>query len=603
MVADPVAGGAPASTPAHQAQTGDPARLRRVWLWAALAAVLVWVLYIPLSEFQMMGFTHDDGIYAITAKAIAQGKGFRLLHVVHDGPGWMAQVKYPVLYPLILSVVWLLNPAFPQNLVWMASLTTGFAMAGLAVMVVWLVRQKGLPLWLSLVILFLVATNFFFIFWSTSIMSEPVYFFFSLLTLWFAEQRMDAGALSRRDMAILIVLSTLTFHARIVGATLLAAIGCCMLLRQRWREALTYGLATGLVTVVPWVLWTKLNFPGVTPYNYALVNAYSNYGFEFWMNSQASMFSSQSNFWLDLRTCGWSMLFWLLADMFNIIPNFFLITKKIWPGLDKDPVNGLIAFAVMVVSCYTMLGLYVTQAVHAVFRFLRERCRPAISISGLYLVLYVLTILLWRYEGQMGRFLLMVLPLLWYFFFKPFFLIPRPVWRNALIVFFCLLSLTSTPNTLEVLEKFRRYRLIDTENRVPELWSDYQATFDFFNQHTRPDEPIASVLDTVFYLYTGHPTFILFFNNIERAEAMVRRDGVNMLKSMDHYHVKYLVGEPYLVNRIWKGPLHPTIKAMRGADRPRFILRFVAPGRRMAVYEILPPGQSPVPDPHKKGSR
>lgn len=60
-----------------------------------------------------LGLFHDDGIYAVTAKALAEGRGYHLLSL----PTNPLQTKYPPLFPLLLALVWRLVPAFPQNVI------------------------------------------------------------------------------------------------------------------------------------------------------------------------------------------------------------------------------------------------------------------------------------------------------------------------------------------------------------------------------------------------------------------------------------------------------------------------------------------------------
>src|SRR5208337_3678818 len=72
------------------------------------------------------GYLHDDGVEYLTAKSLAQGNGFRIQSL----PENPAQTKYPPLHPLYLSIVWRLNPSFPNNL----RLASYFCWAPLAVM-------------------------------------------------------------------------------------------------------------------------------------------------------------------------------------------------------------------------------------------------------------------------------------------------------------------------------------------------------------------------------------------------------------------------------------------------------------------------------------
>src|SRR5688500_18494180 len=58
------------------------------------------------------GQCHDDAIYVISARALAEGDGYRLTNLPGDPP----QTKYPPLYPAVLALAWKIWPDFPANL-------------------------------------------------------------------------------------------------------------------------------------------------------------------------------------------------------------------------------------------------------------------------------------------------------------------------------------------------------------------------------------------------------------------------------------------------------------------------------------------------------
>jgi hypothetical protein len=58
-----------------------------------------------------VGTIHDDGIYLVTAKALAEGKGYHIISL----PDEPRQTKYPIGFPFLLAVVWKLFPHFPEN--------------------------------------------------------------------------------------------------------------------------------------------------------------------------------------------------------------------------------------------------------------------------------------------------------------------------------------------------------------------------------------------------------------------------------------------------------------------------------------------------------
>src|SRR5271166_1491546 len=89
---------------------------RRIWpaglLMLALlpAARLAW----HWRAMPHLGFYHDDGIFLVSAKGLADGEGYRILSL----PNEPYQTKYPPLYPALLALVWKASPNFPANLPW-----------------------------------------------------------------------------------------------------------------------------------------------------------------------------------------------------------------------------------------------------------------------------------------------------------------------------------------------------------------------------------------------------------------------------------------------------------------------------------------------------
>ena len=92
-----------------------PAVRVRLWLAAGLLSVALGSLAVWFwahAHPARFGSYHDDGIYVVTAKALATGQGYRIISLP-DAP---AQTKYPPFYPWLLSLVWRARPDFPENL-------------------------------------------------------------------------------------------------------------------------------------------------------------------------------------------------------------------------------------------------------------------------------------------------------------------------------------------------------------------------------------------------------------------------------------------------------------------------------------------------------
>jgi|HubBroStandDraft_6_1064221.scaffolds.fasta_scaffold07518_7 hypothetical protein len=220
--------------------------------WLILACI--WAVYIHNVErwhsAVYFGWPHDDGIYFSTAKALAQGQGYRLISFPDSPP----QTKYPILYPYLLSWVWHLHPNFPDNLKPAIRLTEFFGCWSLIAAFL-LLRKFGIG---ELAALFLVALLAFapaFLHLSGWIMSE-VPFMALLLTV-----LLLADAATRSRAAVPLVLATgaiagLSVGLRTIGVAVVAGIFFLALRRRAFREAFLLAAVAG--TVVAIESWSRL---------------------------------------------------------------------------------------------------------------------------------------------------------------------------------------------------------------------------------------------------------------------------------------------------------------------------------------------------------
>src|SRR6266567_4924511 len=124
------------------------------------------MLYFASLAPARFGEYHDDGIYVTTAKALATGKGYRIISLPYEP----AQTKYPPLYPFLLSLIWRVYPQFPQNLIWMMLLSVAATLSFLALTYRYLVRQSYATHWQALIVVALAAMN-----WRTVIVATGIY--------------------------------------------------------------------------------------------------------------------------------------------------------------------------------------------------------------------------------------------------------------------------------------------------------------------------------------------------------------------------------------------------------------------------------------------
>gem|GEM_PF-2263794 len=542
----------------------------------ALGMGLASWLYWPCMDSQVTGFLSDDGVYAITAKALATGKGYTLLHL----PGLPAQVKYPILYPLLLSAGWLLNPDFPANLPLLHWITAIFAIAAIPLLMGYLRRVHVSSAGMAGFIALLVISNFHFMFYATSLMSEAPYFFCSLLALWIAESRLNHPAttsnaksksLEPKALGLMVVCSALAFHTRTIGLTLIAAIGLCLLLQKRWKDATIYLVGALLITVVPWGLWVMSHAPAVNAVNYPLAFVYGGYGVEYGIHAPHDW----PGYWQAVLEKG-------VQPLMDTLLYLLLPMLPYW--LAKTPL--LLALAALFVS-----ALLLVQGIHAIKR---KRFSP----SGLYVGLYLATLALWLYPNQAPRFMAMLLPWLWVYFFNacrdltsslPIRFPARSRFPANLLSVLLIGTLTLWPawQGYGLLKRIRTRHWLEPSGQHAWLWEEYKAAFAFIQKHTAPSARIAGMWEPVIYLYTGRTGFVLFTAALQPVHGQIRHESfARLMNSLQAYQVDYVMSEPFLLNQEFKSPLNPVVEGLKTMAPQRFGQIYDSPRHAIKIYRF-----------------
>jgi hypothetical protein len=251
----------PAPAGASAERAGAPRPGQR-WRGAVAAAVVtaVTVLQLPALLSPFAGGFHDDGVYLVTARALAEGRGY----VIESLPQELAQNKYPVLFPAALAVVWKAFPAFPDNLP-LLRLVPLLAM-WLWLWLLWKVVARELgwreeARWIVALMLASPMTLYF----GTQLLSETL---FAALGTWavLLMVRMGRGTAAGgvRAALLLAVACALAFHTRTMGIALLAP-AAWVLVRRRDLAAAAVFAGTWAAACAPWILWQALHAAPADP--------------------------------------------------------------------------------------------------------------------------------------------------------------------------------------------------------------------------------------------------------------------------------------------------------------------------------------------------
>ena len=230
-----------------------PGPRERIVLYA-FAAIGIAAAYIVFFVAPAVGTFHDDGVYLVTAQALAEGRGYRIISL----PWEPAQTKYPILFPWLLSLVWRLTPTFPDNLPWLRMVPLGAGAIWL--LLSWRVlRVLGTSRETAGVILLLTALSPWTAFISTITLAETVFAALlagSVLCL----VRIEKGRSTRLDAFGAGALMGLACLTRAAGAG--PAVGglVALVVQRRWRALGEYMLGL-LLFVGPWLWWVFTREP------------------------------------------------------------------------------------------------------------------------------------------------------------------------------------------------------------------------------------------------------------------------------------------------------------------------------------------------------
>jgi hypothetical protein len=248
-----------------------------------------------------LGHFNDDGIYIVTARALAQGDSYRILSL----PDEPYQIKYPPLLPLMLAGAWRLS-SFPQNLPWL-TLTCWLAVPVMLFLAWRWYRRIGYGPPRAAVLCSILAASPYSVLLGASAMSE----------LWMTALVLASAALvgSKRP-GWAGVAAGLAYLARTAGIGLLAIVGWYAI-RRNWRAASTF--AAGMLPfVVLWQIWVASHAPARL--NEATM-FYSSYGSFYAHNLAISDLPTVIwlNFWQFLEGIGGLVVFTLGGGTLEMI--------------------------------------------------------------------------------------------------------------------------------------------------------------------------------------------------------------------------------------------------------------------------------------------
>ncbi len=405
------------------------------------------------------GRYHDDAVYFVSAKSLAEGQGYRL----PSFPGSPWQTKYPPLYPACLSAVWKMDSGFPGNL----SLAMACTWISLPLFL-WLAwtewRALGLAPTVASALVVLAGFNPFVVLASISLLAD----------LPFAALIMGVLLLLRREtpgaVACAGLLAAAAYLTKSSAVVLLATVPWWFFWRRKPRLALVF-TSILLPVVAAWSAWVSAHLPAgrdaATLYYFDYLGYHLN----------------------DLRLSDLPLLVWKNADsVLTAIGGTVVYGFEGWAGTHLKRLLGLAAIAGVV----------------------RMTRRNGVSHSHWFAAAYLALLVVWNFKPNV-RLLLPATPLLLAGLATELGHLAgllRDAWRVSVAnraVAAALAAAAFTLGTATIYSNLH-YNFV----RWPRSFAAYRAqneqeraAFAWIARHLPPDARILASPDIPLYLHTG----------------------------------------------------------------------------------------------------
>jgi hypothetical protein len=482
-------------------ETTSRPRLRQLFRWWTIALLVVSLLvlipvYWTVLHAPAVGMFHDDGVYLVTAKALATGHGYRIISLPDEIP----QTKYPILFPFVLSLVWRLAPDFPANTLVLKAVPVSFALLWFWLAFQLIAREASRAV--AGICVAITAMGLWTVYLGTALLSETM--FASLCTgflILLRREEIDDG--KRWHWMAAAAVAGLACLTRTAGVCAIATGFIYFAARRRLGRASAF-LAISLAICGPWFLWVSAQHLPATDAYYSS----ANYG-------------------------SW-----------NVLSHYFPMDRKVGIVL----LNALyvlrtpLSLTGLEVNGWTQLGTGIlASALWAVY--VKRR-----TVLDLFLGVYVAMTLAWAWPPE--RFIQVVYPLIalwcWRTWQAATGRFPRWVPAMNLTGMVLISLLIGQTLWLGVADAAATQRTgVALGQQDP--WWETSKQLDWIRKNTPANAIVLANLDPLFYLYTGRKAvrgflanpYWLFYNTadparqpigtVEDLREMVRRERVNYI--------------------------------------------------------------------------
>jgi hypothetical protein len=445
-----------------------------------ILAIFIWNVESWKPE-TFFGRYSDDALYFSTAQALAQHQGY----ILPSFPGRPLRPQVPILYPLLLSGVWRLDPRFPENLVWAIRLTEGFGCVVLLCaffLFRCIARMGRVP---SLILTALCAFHPVLLRLSGLTLSDVPFAAMFLLTVLIAHFAFSPGK-SRALVATLGIVVALSSSLRTLGYAAGIGLLAYILYRREYRRALVYSFSAGITISFSLFLAAQYTLPAARAGGFPL-------------NGTGSQWERLVVFHTEYIRFHWIMGIPTVAAFFSVLKeNCLQLVSSPGPFL---------------AGAFDRRSWLLTAGMSAIVLsgVVRQLRRPEWRALAFITIPYVLIIIVWPYP-IMERFL---------FPFLPIFLVamvleskrlvslamknlrPPASWANRLLAAGICTILIGYVAFSGCNYLFRdRQQLVEAEHAQAKSLDEKKEVYSWIRDHTLVDAKIVAYEDILLFLYS-----------------------------------------------------------------------------------------------------
>jgi hypothetical protein len=490
----------------------------------------------------IMSTNGDNALYIVLAMSWARGTGNSTICT----PGEPANTMVPPGYPLLLAPLVTFFPDHWLPLKWLS--TVLFILSVPAVL--WMIRERRESFAMAFGVAVLAAINVNLLIYSSLIMTEIPFLFFSALGLALAQRSLRSGAgsmIGREKLLFVLAILSLVgaYHIRSIGIVLPAALVIFLVLKKRYRLALTAGLAALLLSL-PWALRNALGEEGAGYLEqFMLRNPYNP---ELGTINAIDFFGRIVN---NLRTYGIHRGAQAVFSSFSPLLSF----PKFTGG-------------------FILLGLGVTAVI--LTGFIRQ-ARSSLSLLEIYTALFLGVCLLWPEVWSGLRFVIPIIPLLLYYFLCGLRSVTGPLevhlfrgaGRLALAAVLMLVLFSSARGIAKAEARFPRY---------PAQWENYFIAARWCRGNTDPESIFVARKPSLFYLHAQRQVLNYPYTS----------DTDRMMSFLNEEEIDYVLLDGFSWTNTTRRYLMPAI----GEHRDRFQPVYRLENPNTWVLKLLPPSPS-----------